>query len=103
MGSQTIHHGVNRNLQHVTVITCIAASGEHVISYIITSQESDDLQGALRSKGVEFGRHLILNKSQKSSVNSNSFAEYIKSTFIHHVARIRAERDIQQEHAMILM
>jgi hypothetical protein len=103
MSSQTIHHGANRTLNHITVIACIAASGEHVIPYIITSQESDDLQRALRSKGVEFERHLILNKSQKSSFNSNSFAEYIKFTFIHHVARIGAERYIQQEHAMFLM
>jgi hypothetical protein len=31
IGSQTIHHGVNRNLKHITVIKCIAASLEHVI------------------------------------------------------------------------
>jgi hypothetical protein len=31
MGDQAIHSGVNRNLKHITVITCVAASGEHVI------------------------------------------------------------------------
>jgi hypothetical protein len=36
MGSQTIHHGVHRKLKHITVITCVAASGEHVIPYIVT-------------------------------------------------------------------
>jgi hypothetical protein len=37
MGSRTIYHGVNRNLKHITVMTCVARSGEHVIPYIITS------------------------------------------------------------------
>jgi hypothetical protein len=52
MGTQPINHGV---LTHIPVITCVAASGEHVIPYIITSQESDDLREALRKKGIEFG------------------------------------------------
>jgi hypothetical protein len=50
---QAIHHGVSRSLKHITVRGSMAASGQHVISYIITSQESDDLQGELRKKGIE--------------------------------------------------
>jgi hypothetical protein len=65
MGNETIHHGVNRNLKQITVITCLAGSGEHVILYIITSQESDDLREQLKKNGIEFERHLILKKSQK--------------------------------------
>jgi hypothetical protein len=65
VSSQTIHHGANRNLKHIAVITCVAASGEYVIPYTITSQESDDLRETLRKKGIEFGRHLILKKNQK--------------------------------------
>jgi hypothetical protein len=38
--SQTIHHGVNRNPKHVTIVTCVAASGEHLIPYLLTSQDS---------------------------------------------------------------
>jgi hypothetical protein len=33
---QTIHQ-VNRNSTHVTIITCAAPSGEHLISYVLTS------------------------------------------------------------------
>jgi hypothetical protein len=36
-GNQAIHHGVNRNLKHIIVITYVATSGKHVIPYIITS------------------------------------------------------------------
>jgi hypothetical protein len=92
MSRQTIPHGVERNLKHIMVERCVAASGEHVIPYIITLQESDDLRGALRKKGIECGWHVIGKKSQKPYVNSKSFAEYVKSTFIAHVTKVCAER-----------
>jgi hypothetical protein len=44
--SQTIHHAVNLNLKHITIIMCVAASGERVIPYVIRSQESEDLRKA---------------------------------------------------------
>jgi hypothetical protein len=39
MGSQTIHHGVNRNAKQIAVTTCVAASGEHAIPYTTTSNQ----------------------------------------------------------------
>jgi hypothetical protein len=53
-----------------------------VIPYIITSQESDDLRGTLKKKGIEFGWHLIPKKSQEPYVNSKLFAEYVESAFV---------------------
>jgi hypothetical protein len=54
MGRQRIHDEVNRNLKHITVITCVAMRGKYVILYIMMSQESDDSQRALRKKSIEF-------------------------------------------------
>jgi hypothetical protein len=101
--SQTIHHEVNQNLKHITVITYIAASGQYIISYIIMLQESDGLREALRTKGIAFGRHLILKKNQKPYVNNKSFAEYIKSTFRPRTTRIHAGMGIEQENAVLLL
>jgi hypothetical protein len=56
MSRQTIRYGFNRNLKHITAITCAAASGEHVIPNIITSQESDDLREAPRKKALNSDR-----------------------------------------------
>jgi hypothetical protein len=78
MSSHVIHHGVNRNRKHITVITCVAANGEHVIPCIVMSQESHNLQKVLRKKGVEFGWHLALKTNQKLYISSKSFAECIK-------------------------
>jgi hypothetical protein len=103
MSGQTIHHEVNRNLKHVMVIICVAARAEHVLRDITTSQESDDLMEALRKKGIEFKRYLILKENQKPYVNSKSFAEYIKSISIPHITRICAARGTEQEGAVLLM
>jgi hypothetical protein len=51
--------------------------------------------GSLKQNGIEFGRHLILKKNQKPYVNSKSFAEDIKPTFIVHVTGIHAARGIE--------
>jgi hypothetical protein len=69
------------------------------------SRESDDLRKALRKKGIEYGfeLRLILKKSQEPYIKSKSFAEYVKSTFISHITRIRAEMETEQEDAVLLM
>jgi hypothetical protein len=74
MSSQTIHSGVNRNLKHIAVITCIAAGGEHRGPCSITSQESGDLRETPRKNGIEFRWQVILKKNQKSSVTEKSSA-----------------------------
>jgi hypothetical protein len=76
MGRQTIHHGVNRNFKHITIVTCVAVSGEYGIPDVITSHDWENLRQGLRKKGIEFARHLTLKKSHKAEVNGNSFAEY---------------------------
>jgi hypothetical protein len=91
MGRETIHHGVNRNLKHITIVTCVAANGKHVIPYVITSQDLENPRQRLRKKGIEFRRHLNLKKSQKASVNGKFFAEYVKSTFVPYVMKVRVD------------
>jgi hypothetical protein len=71
---QTIHHGVNRNLKHVRIVACVAASVEHVIPYLITSQDSPALQDDSKRHGIEFGRHMIIKGSQKAYMNSKTIA-----------------------------
>jgi hypothetical protein len=40
MSEQMIHHTANRNLKDVSVVACVSAAGESLISYIATSQDS---------------------------------------------------------------
>jgi hypothetical protein len=39
MSAQKIHHKINRNLKHMSVIVCISAAGESLTPYIVTSQD----------------------------------------------------------------
>jgi hypothetical protein len=103
MGRYTIHHGVSENLKHITIVACLAASGEHVIPYVIRSQESDNLRQGLSKKGIEFRRHLRLKKSQKAYVNGKSFAESGKSTFVPHVMKGRVDGGIEEQEAALLI
>lgn len=103
MGDQPIHHGINRNLKHITIVTCVAASGEHLIPYVVTSQDAESLRTDLKKRGIEFGRHLTIVRNQKPYVNSGTFADYIKSVFLPYVTRVRKEREIEEEEAVLLM
>lgn len=57
----------------------------------------------LHKHGIETDWHLIMQGSQKVDVNGKIFAEYIKSLFLRYVARVRSEREIEQEEAASLM
>jgi hypothetical protein len=37
MGCHSIHHGLNRNLKYITIIPCVAGSGERILPYLIAS------------------------------------------------------------------
>jgi hypothetical protein len=73
MGSYTIYHGMNGNPRHIMIVRCMAASAGRISPCVITSQESRNFRQRLKTKGIEFGRHVILGKSQKSQINSKSF------------------------------
>jgi phosphoglycerol transferase MdoB-like AlkP superfamily enzyme len=38
--SDLVHHGISRNVKHISVIDRISANGESLIPYITTSQDS---------------------------------------------------------------
>jgi hypothetical protein len=75
MGEQTVHHKVNRNLKHVSVIARISAAGESLIPYIVTSQDSLHVREQLKKKGVRFGRDLNLKARRKPYISAQCFLE----------------------------
>jgi hypothetical protein len=50
MGEQTVHHQVNRNLKHVSIIASVLAAGESLIPYIVTSQDSLSVREQLKKR-----------------------------------------------------
>jgi hypothetical protein len=56
MLGQTIHHGVSRNVKHISLICCMSAAAESLLHYMVTSQNSSIVQEHLKKQGVRFDR-----------------------------------------------
>jgi hypothetical protein len=103
MEGQTIHHGVSRNVKHISVIACLSAAGESLPPYIVTSQNSSPVQEQLRKHGVRFRRDLILKSNSRPYINAGIFLDYIRSVFLPYVIGLRNLARLVVEEAVLLM
>jgi hypothetical protein len=55
MLGQTIHHGVSRNVKHISAITCVCAAEESLLPHIIGSFDSSTGQEHLKKQSIRFG------------------------------------------------
>jgi hypothetical protein len=65
MSGQTIHHGVHRNLKHISVVCCVSASGESRTPFVVSSQINDSVLERLKTDGLRMGVDLILERRPK--------------------------------------
>jgi hypothetical protein len=100
IGEQTVHHKVNRNLKHISVIECVSAAGESLIAYIVTAQDSLHVRKQLKKKGVRFGTDLILKARRKPYINAECFPEYIRTVFLPNLNELRTLAQFTDEDAM---
>jgi hypothetical protein len=103
MFGQTIHHGVSRNVKHISVIACLSAAGESLLLYMVTSQNSSTLQGYLNKQGVRFGRDFALKFSQKPYFNAPIFLASIRTILLPYIDTLRGLAVLAQENAVLLM
>jgi hypothetical protein len=59
ISAHNIHHRISRNLKHIAILTCISAGGACLTPYVVTSQDSAALHRALKTTGMQIGKHLI--------------------------------------------
>jgi hypothetical protein len=57
---QTIHHGVHRNLKHMSVMCCVSAVGESLTPFGISSQVNDKVIETLKIEGFGMGVYMVL-------------------------------------------
>jgi hypothetical protein len=77
VSDQTIHQGINRNVRHITTITCVAASDEDLIPYIIMSHKSKPPENEFKKRGIAFGLHMTVVGRQKRSVIDDQVERHI--------------------------
>jgi hypothetical protein len=101
MSEKTIHHKINRNVKHVSVIVCVSAAGENLIPYVVTSQDSSRVREQLRTHDVRFGTDLILKQRAKAYVNGEIFLEYIRMVFRPNLNELRSLEEFADEDAVL--
>jgi hypothetical protein len=103
MFGQTIHHGVSRNVKHISVIACASAAGASLLPYIVRSQNSPTVQERLQRQGVRVGMDFALKFNQKPYINAGSFLAYIRTIFVPSVDAFRGRVVLAEEIAVLLM
>jgi hypothetical protein len=89
MTDQTIHHGVHRNLKHMSVICCVLAAGGSLMSFVISSQVNDKVIETLKIEGFRMGVDMVLEHRQKVCVAATPFQQYVTSVLIPFIERLR--------------
>jgi hypothetical protein len=90
-------------MKHLIIVTCVTLSGEDLIPYVLTFQDLKSLLVYLQKNGIESGKHLIMQRSQKVYVNGKISPEYRKSVSLSYVAKVPSEAEIEQEESALLM
>jgi hypothetical protein len=73
MTDQTIHHGIHRNLKHMSVICCVSAAGESLTPFVVSSQVNDKVIETLKIEGFQMGVDMVLEQRQKRISHCNTF------------------------------
>jgi hypothetical protein len=73
MTDQTIHHGVHRNLKHMSVIGCVSASGESLTPFVVSSQVHDKVIETVKIEGFRMGVYVVPEHRQRVYVTATVF------------------------------
>jgi hypothetical protein len=63
MLSETIVHGISRNVKRISVFASISAIGKSLVPYTITLEDSASVQEQLKKRDVGFRTDLVLNSN----------------------------------------
>jgi hypothetical protein len=102
MTDQTAHHGIHRNLKHISVICCISSVGQSLIPFLASSQVNEKVMknGEL---GVHMGMDMILEHRQKPYITATLFQQYATSVLILFIERLRTNQEFRGKSAILLM
>jgi hypothetical protein len=103
MRDEKIFHGIHRGLKDISVMTCISASGEHMIPFVISSQVSEAVVWKLKTEGFRIDIEIRLKKREKLYMNARLFHEYISTILLPYIAKVRSNLGLTDEPAVLLM
>jgi hypothetical protein len=103
VSEHTMHHKVNGNLTHVSVIACILAAKGGLTPYIVTSQDQIHVPEQSKKHGGRFGTDLILKARTKPYINTEIFLEYIRTVLLPTLNDLCSLEEFADEEAILLM
>jgi hypothetical protein len=103
MTDQTIHHGVHRNLKHMSVICCVSAARESLNPFVVSSQVNDKVTETRKIAGFRMGVDIVLEHRQKAYVTATLFQQYVTSVLIPFIERLRTNPEFTGKSATLLM
>jgi hypothetical protein len=103
MRGQATDQRISRNVNHISVIACVSTSGESLITYTVTSQDSVPVQEQLKKHGVRFGTELILKSNRKPYVKAEIFLDCVQTVFLPSLSEFRTLDEFTEEFAVLLM
>jgi hypothetical protein len=96
----TIHHKIDRSQKHITIITCVSAAGSHCVPYIVTSVT---VPPSLLLSGLRIGKDVVFKQNSKPYVDSKTFIDFLLTVFFPALASTRAELNLPNDEAVLLM
>jgi hypothetical protein len=103
MRNEKIFHGIHRGLKHISMVTCISGSGDHMIPFVVSAQVSGAVVWNLKIEGFRVGTEIILKKREKSCVNDELLRESISTILLPHLPTVRSNLRLAAEPAVLLM
>jgi hypothetical protein len=103
MRGQTIFHGVNRNLKHISLVVCISAAGEHMRPFLVSSLATDAVETRFKQMGFRMGADLILRKRSKPYMSAELFDEYISTVLLPYIEELLSNDEFADREAVLLM
>jgi hypothetical protein len=89
MTDQTIHHGVHRNLNYISVTCYVSAAAGSLTLFVVSSQINDKVIETLKINGFQMGMDMVLEQRQKAYVTATLFQQYVTSVLIPFIERLR--------------
>jgi hypothetical protein len=103
VAAHDIHHRISRNVRHISIASCISASGTCLAPYVLTCRDSASFHRALEATRMPIGKHLILKQPVKLCVNADLFENYAQTVFLPHFAITRIIQNIHNEEVVRLV
>jgi hypothetical protein len=97
---EDVHHPVSRCHRHMTLLTCVSASGDALTPFVITASPISD---ALWRRGLRQVEDAMIRHRSSAYITKELFYEYISNVFVPYALALKDRPGFQNEMAVLLM